>query len=193
MEEMNELENLRSEMKELRKIIAGQQIVSERMMRRAMDTNISQERKNIRFSIIAAAGGLAISMFVLPNFNVPIWFCIFTVVFMLVAITASIYSLRKHMSINMTQDNLLGVAEKIISYKKFGNNWLKFSIPTLLVWLFFFFYSLSESYGGEELKGMVYGGMVGLVIGLTLGLTHLYKSRKRMDNILKQIEEIRNE
>ena len=62
MEEMKELEALRSEMNELKEIIAGQQIVSEKMMRRAMDTNLSQEKKEVRFSIIAAAGGLTLSM-----------------------------------------------------------------------------------------------------------------------------------
>ena len=193
MEEMKELEVLRSEMNELREIIAGQQIVSEKMMRRAMDTNLSQEKKNVRFSIIAAAGGLTLSMFILPWINVPTWFCIFTAAFMITAIIASIYSLRKHMSINMTQDNLLGVAEKIVSYKKFGNNWLKFSIPTLIVWLLFFFHSLSTNFGSEEVKGMFYGGLVGLIIGLILGFTHLYKSRKRMNSILEQIEEMRKE
>ena len=193
MEEMKELEALRSEMNELKEIIAGQQIVSEKMMRRAMDTNLSQEKKEVRFSIIAAAGGLTLSMFILPWLNIPTWFSIFTAAFMIIAIIASIYSLRKHMSINMTQDNLLGVAEKIISYKKFGNNWLKFSIPTLIVWLFFFFYSLVNMLGVEEARGMMYGGAVGLVIGLTFGLSHLYKSRKRMNSILEQIEEMRKE
>ena len=193
MEEMKDLEALRSEMKELKEIIAGQQIVSEKMMRRAMDTNLSQEKKEVRFSIIAAAGGLTLSMFILPWLNIPTWFSIFTAAFMLIAIIASIYSLRKHMSINMTQDNLLGVAEKIISYKKFGNNWLKFSIPTLIVWLFFFFYSLVNMLGVEEARGMMYGGAVGLVIGLAFGLSHLYKSRKRMNSILEQIEEMRKE
>ena len=189
MEEMKDLEALRSEMNELKEIIAGQQIVSEKMMRRAMDTNLSQEKKEVRFSIIAAAGGLTLSMFILPWLNIPTWFSIFTAAFMIIAIIASIYSLRKHMSINMTQDNLLGVAEKIISYKKFGNNWLKFSIPTLIVWLFFFFYSLVNMLGVEEARGMMYGGAVGLVIGLS----HLYKSRKRMNSILEQIEEMRKE
>lgn len=193
MEEMKELEALRSEMNELKEIIAGQQIVSEKMMRRAMDTNLSQEKKEVRFSIIAAAGGLTLSIFILPWLNIPTWFSIFTAAFMIIAIIASIYSLRKHMSINMTQDNLLGVAEKIISYKKFGNNWLKFSIPTLIVWLFFFFYSLVNMLGVEEARGMMYGGAVGLVIGLTFGLSHLYKSRKRMNSILEQIEEMRKE
>ena len=56
MEEMKELEALRSEMNELKEIIAGQQIVIEKLIRRAMDTNLSQEKKEVRFSIIAAAG-----------------------------------------------------------------------------------------------------------------------------------------
>ena len=47
--------------------------------------------------------------------------------------------------------------------------------------------------GVEEARGMMYGGAVGLVIGLAFGLSHLYKSRKRMNSILEQIEEMRKE
>lgn len=188
-----ELETLRSEMKKLKAIIASQQIVNNRMMRNAMDTSISRERKEIRFSIIMAASASLVALALHPLVGIPMWFCLLTVAFMITAIAASIHTLRKHMSINMAEDNLLGVAQKIIAYKKFGNQWLKFSIPFLMLWLALFYKILVDKIQGELLSGAFYGGVIGLIIGSLCGFIQIYKSRKRMNNILKEIEEMKKE
>ena len=192
-EGMAELESIRHEMQDLRSLIAGQQIVSERILRRAMDTDLSQERKDIRFSILMGVTGSVIAISLFPIIGIPWWFNLLTVAFMTIAILASLYTLRKHMHINMAADNLLTVAGKIIAYKKFGYNWLKFSIPFLIVWLALFFHTLSQHLQGEELQGILCGGIVGLVIGLVCGVMYLYKSHKRLNGILRQIEEMRGE
>lgn len=42
-------------------------------------------------------------------------------------------SLNTCISLNRKKKSRLTVAEKIIKYKRFGNNWLKFSIPFLVL------------------------------------------------------------
>ena len=191
--DMGEMEAMRAEMKELKSLIAGERIVSERIIRRAMNADLSQERKDIRFSCIMGASGIIIAMFLLPYMSIPMWFVALTVAFMLTAILASLYTMHKHMAIDTTKDNLLDVARKILAYKKFGNNWLKFSLPFLAVWLSLFFYTISRQASGEELTGFFYGGLVGLVIGITCGIIFLHKSRKRLNGILSQIRELQAE
>lgn len=193
VENMQEMEIMRSELKKLKSIIAGQQIINERMMRQAMGNGLSKERKEIRFSIIMAVSAMLVNIIVLPKVEIPIWFIISTNIFLIVAILASVYSLRKYMHINIASDNLLNAAEKIIAYKKFTIDWLKFSIPVLLIWIFLFFYILSSMIGGKEMTGMIYGGLIGLVIGTACGLKQIYNSRKRMNTILNQIKELKEE
>lgn len=193
VENMQEMEIMRSELKKLKSIIAGQQIINERMMRQAMGSGLSKERKEIRFSIIMAVSAMLVNIIVLPKVEIPIWFIISTNIFLIVAILASVYSLRKYMHINIASDNLLNAAEKIIAYKKFTIDWLKFSIPVLLIWIFLFFYILSSMIGGKEMTGMFYGGLIGLVIGTACGLKQIYNSRKRMNTILNQIKELKEE
>ena len=48
-------------------------------------------------------------------------------------------SLNTCISLNRKKKSRLTVAEKIIKYKRFGNNWLKFSIPFLVLWVIVFF------------------------------------------------------
>ena len=193
VENMQEMEIMRSELKKLKSIIAGQQIINERMMRQAMGSGLSKERKEIRFSIIMAVSAMLVNIIVLPKVEIPIWFIISTNIFLIVAIFASVYSLRKYMHINIASDNLLNAAEKIIAYKKFTIDWLKFSIPVLLIWIFLFFYILSSMINGKEITGMFYGGLIGLVIGTACGLKQIYNSRKRMNTILNQIKELKEE
>lgn len=191
--DLGEMEAMRAEMKELKSLITKEQIVSERIIRRAMNADLSQERKDIRFSCIMGASGIVIAALLLPYLGIPMWFVALTVAFMLTAILASLYTMRKHMTINMTEDNLLDVARKIVAYRKYGNNWLKLSLPFLAVWLSLFFYTISRQADGEELTGLLYGGLAGLVIGVGLGLSHLHKSHKRLNGILSQIRELQAE
>lgn len=43
----------------------------------------------------------------------------------------------------------------------------------------------------EASIGFVCGAAIGVVIGLVVGLMHLRKSRRRMDGILRQIDELK--
>lgn len=192
-ESMQEMEIMRSELKKLKSIIAGQQIVNERMMRQAMGSGLSKEKKEIRFSIIVSVTAMLVSTIVFLKVEIPIWFLLATNIFLIICIIASVFSMRKYMCINIASDNLLNAAEKIIAYKKFTTDWLKFSIPVLVIWIFLFFYILSSMISGKEIKGMIYGGLIGLIIGTACGIKQLYNSRKRMNTILNHIKELKEE
>lgn len=102
-------------------------------------------------------------------------------------------SLNTCISLNRKKKSRLTVAEKIIKYKRFGNNWLKFSIPFLILWVIGFFHYLSGNICSDFTQGIICGGIVGLVVGLTLGIINYRQSMKRLNGILKQIDEMKEE
>lgn len=102
-------------------------------------------------------------------------------------------SLNTCISLNRKKKSRLTVAEKIIKYKRFGNNWLKFSIPFLVLWVIGFFHYLSGNACSDFIHGVIYGGIVGLAVGLTLGIINYRQSMKRLNGILKQIDEMKEE
>lgn len=102
-------------------------------------------------------------------------------------------SLNTCISLNRKKKSRLTVAEKIIKYKRFGNNWLKFSIPFLVLWVIVFFHYLSGNACSDFTHGVIYGGIVGLAVGLTLGIINYRQSMKRLNGILKQIDEMKEE
>lgn len=71
-------------------------------------------------------------------------------------------------------------------------NWLKFGIPFIMLWLPGFMYYASRNMGAEEQNGFFCGAVVGAVIGGAIGVYYLINSRRRLNGILNQIEEIKS-
>lgn len=102
-------------------------------------------------------------------------------------------SLNTCISLNRKKKSRSTVPEKIIKYKRFGNNWLKFSIPFLVLWVIGFFHYLSGNACSDFTHGVIHGGIVGLAVGLTLGIINYRQSKKRINGILKQIDKMKEE
>lgn len=188
-----ELEQMRSEMSNLKSMLKEQEIINEKLMRRAMSKSYNKERNYIRRCIAMALIAIPLYLILLPKLGMPLWFSIVTIIFFLAAVAASVFSLRRYASEDLLTGNLLTVAEKIIKYKRFGNNWLKFSIPFLVLWVIGFFHYLSGNACSDFTHGVIYGGIVGLAVGLTLGIINYRQSMKRLNGILKQIDEMKEE
>lgn len=190
---IDELEQMRNDMNALRSLLKEQQIVNKRLMRNTMNTKMNHEKRDIRVTAAVAIILTPVYFLLMPKWGLPVWFAVFTMLFMIIAATASLWSLKKLSDNNIMSDNLVTVASRIIWYKRFGNNWLRFSIPILVIWIGFFLYYAMGDMNTEFRIGFVCGAVIGVVIGITAGLMHLRKSRRRMNGILKQIEELKGD
>lgn len=186
----DELGQMRHDMSELRSLLSEQQIVNERLMRRAMNSEMSKERRSMIFAILCAVVAVPVYYVMMPVWGVPLWFTLVTVIFLLTAAVASAYSARRLMKESLLTGDLLVVAKRINDYRRFSVNWLKFSIPFLVLWLIGFIYYASRGMNPEMRMGFFCGSMIGVVIGVVAGVCQLMSSRRRLDRILKQIEEV---
>lgn len=186
----DELEQMRHDMSELRALLSEQQIVNERLVRRAMNSEMGKERRSMIFAVLCAVVAAPVYYVMMPVWGLPLWFTLVTVAFLLSAAAASVYSARSLMKESLLTGDLIVVAKRINSYKRFSVNWLKFSIPFLVLWLIGFIYYASRGMNQEMRMGFFFGSMAGAVIGGVLGSLRLMSSRRRLDRILKQIEEV---
>lgn len=188
-----ELEQLRQQMGELKSLLHDKLTVDDDTLRRSMKSSIGKERKDIRVQIIMALVAIPMYCTLIPRLNFPIWFNVFSVALFLTAFAALIISARHYMPNDLPTRDLTTVAERVVAYKKFGITWLKFSIPTLTVWLVMFFHYISSRDDHGFSQGLVIGGVIGLIIGLTLGIVNYRQSLKRLNDIIRQIKEVKGE
>ena len=188
-----ELDEMRSQFGELKSMLKDQQIVNEKMARRAMKGDYNKVRKDLIFAIVLEVVAIPLQVVLLTLIGMPTWYLVFTVLFLLSALVASVYSLRRYASADMISGNLTEVALDIVKYKRFELKWFLYAIPLLLVWIFFFFYYLTRGYESELVRGSVWGGIIGVIIGFTFGFINYYQNLKRMNRLLRQIKEVKGD
>lgn len=188
---LSDLEQMRSQMVELKSLLKEQTIVNDKMMRKAMKGDYNKMRTDIKISIAFELLAMPMMAYVLPMMALPLWFLFVTAVFLLSALVASIYSLRHYASDDLMNGNLTDVAMKIVRYKKFGIYWFFYAIPFLVFWLSSFFYLITRGKESEFIEGVVYGGIIGGIIGATLGIVNYVQNLRRMNRILKQIKNLK--
>ncbi len=188
---LQELEEMRSQLLELKSMLKEQTIVNERMMRKAMRGKYNKVRNDIRFSIVLEFLAMPLLGVMLPSLGLPMWFTVVTLAFLLSALVASAFSLRRYASEDLMTGNLTSVAIRLIRYKRFGIYWFFYAIPFLILWIVFFFRYVTEGKESEYVDGVVFGGIVGGVIGGILGAVNYIQNLRRMNSILREIRELK--
>ncbi len=186
------LELMRQELSDFKSVLRNQKIFNEKIMRRSMQKDYSKERKNILVVGVLALVALpayAVLAFVFKV--IPVWFFVLTIFYLALCAAFTVYSVRRYVSDDIMTDNVVSVAENLHQYKRLNNRWLiYFGIPSIVVWFSLFFYIIGQN-GGDFARGMVYGGIVGLVWGSVCGIVYYVQSMRRVNRLLAYIEEIK--
>lgn len=188
---LQELEEMRSQLLELKSMLKEQTIVNEQMMRKAMKGKYNKVRNDIKFSIVFSFLAMPLIGVLLPSLGLPLWFTVITLAFLLSALIASTFSLRRYASENLMTGNLTSVAIRLIRYKRFGIYWFFYAIPFLLLWIVFFFRYVTEGKESEYVDGVVLGGIIGGVVGGVLGAWNYIQNLRRMNSILREIKDFK--
>ena len=85
------------------------------------------------------------------------------------------------------EGNLVDVSNDIIRMKRMHFNWLKFSIPFMILWLSWF---VVENLDAYDAKYVLIGVIFGCIIGGILGISFFRRNRRMMSEILDQIKDL---
>ena len=85
-----EFDEMRSQFGELKSMLKDQQIVNEKMARRAMKGDYNRVRKDLIFAIVLEVVAIPLQVVLLPLIGMPTWYLVFTVLFLLSALVASV-------------------------------------------------------------------------------------------------------
>ena len=188
-----ELENMRQQMTTLKNKLNQQEIVNDRLIRRSMRNEVNTI--NRRYYVLMALAVLMVPygywVFVkLCHFSIAFW--IGTSIFMLICGGATFYNSRKISDPGLMSNSLVEARKKVASAKKFDSDWLKFSIPALILWLGWFFYEVYQQ-NNELVNGLLWGGIIGGIIGAICGFKIHFKTQHQYQDIIDQIEDLTSE
>ena len=186
----NTLNERQQQMQLLKDKLSKQTIVNEQMMRNAFGKGIKDLRSNYSVKTIAAiAGMLGCPSFY--NLGCSLYFVIFGELIMLIALVATLYANRL---IPRMDDDLLTAAGNLTRFRKINAEWIKYGIPTMVVWLGWL---IVELFSGEEFTAgqayaMIGGIAVGLTVGMCIGLRIRREIMRGVDELMAQIKEMQN-
>ena len=186
----NTLNEMQQQMQLLKDKLSKQTIVNEQMMRNAFGKGIKDLRSNYSVKTIAAiAGMLGCPSFY--NLGCSLYFVIFGELMMLIALVATLYANRL---IPRMDDDLLTAAGNLTRFRKINAEWIKYGIPTMVVWLGWLIVELFsvEEFTTGQAYAMIGGIAVGLTVGMCIGLRIRREIMRGVDELMAQIKEMQN-
>ena len=186
----NTLLEMQQQMQQLRKQLDAQKIVNGRMLRQAMNQTANRLRFKYFVPCIFAVAGIFLSPALLSlGFSLPV--VISYIVMMLAGVAATVI-INVHLP-RMDKD-LVTAASEVSKFRKLNANWYKVGVPVGLAWLAFMIWDMVKNIGvdAEKLYGLIGGIAVGLIIGGLLGWKNRRDVLDAADDLLDQIDELRN-
>ncbi len=187
----NTLIEMQEQMQQLREKLDKQKIINERILKKSCSQTTSRLRFKANLPILF---GVAAMLLVpsLRSFGISMGFIIFTWVLMLVCIVATILTNRH---IPQMDKDLVTATNELTRYKKIHAEWLKYSIPALIVWLGCLIWDFlrNQTISKVEFYGFIAGISTGLILGILLGLKIRRDQLNAADELISQIEELQKD
>lgn len=187
-----EFEQMREQIALLKEKLLRQQIISERAIIEAAQKGIS--KLNRTGKIWGAFGIFAVvyctHVFHYSGFSEG--FVIGTAIFLSICAVVTIYAHLGIHSIDVAHGNLVDISQRLIRFRKIYSRSHLFSIPALVVWLYFFINEAPNTFGGVEIEteGIVIAAAIGGLIGGIIGLKAYFKVIRETDKVLANIKEL---
>ena len=187
----NTLREMQQQMQQLREKLNKEQIINERLLQKSCRQTVDRLKFKSNLPIVFAIIAILCSPAYL-SFGISPWFLIFTCVLMLVSIVATILTNRH---IPQMDKDLVTATNELTRYKKIHAEWLKYSIPALIVWLDCLIWDFlrNQTISKVEFYGFIAGISTGLILGILLGLKIRRDQLNAADELISQIEELQKD
>ena len=187
-----ELEEMKQQMLLLKKKLEQQKIVNEKMLRSAMKRKLYGLNRKVRVIFIV---GILVAIwapgyFTLVGFT-PL-FCAATAIMLLFSAFKTFQYHRKLWRLNLSESNLIELAEELTLLRTRYKNWYKFAWGMLIPWIVWMGYEATKIFG-EELVWYIGGAAIGLIIGGLVGTRINNNIIRRTEELLEQIKDYRNQ
>ena len=190
-EELAELAEMKRELKLLRERLDQENIISRTHIKNGMKRNISHLSRYGRMEIILGVFALVNFQLIFSHFEFSTTFMIVTSLGLVYAVIASIIYHRNIFKLDTSVLDLLTMAYELSRLKQRYATWRRYAIPCMMVWIGWICYECYKM-NNEIAISLATGCLVGAIIGGVIGTRLYYRQVNRIDEVLQNIEELRN-
>ncbi len=189
MEHYYELEEMRGQLAALKKKIADQDIVNDRLIRKAVANKMTGIHRHRNKVIILGIIALAINIPYIYYMDFSLYLLAYTVFMILFSMYTTCKSHLAVENSDVMNGDLLSTAKDLKTLKKKYNRSYFYSIPMVLVYIVWVIYEISLQYDPHYAKPIVVGLLVGGLVGAAWGVSMNLKLVRMCDDIIAEIEE----
>ena len=185
-----ELEDMRRQMAVLKEKLAAEEILTDRLLRRTMQSQVRRINRKANMQVVAGVLVLTAGNFVWRELGMSPAFMVATSIMMLVMIIMSIAIHSRLHEADVRDGDLLSVARHARLLKQHYRRWRQIGIPITMAWLAWLTYEImmnatDTQSGLITMTPIIVGGIAGGIIGW-YGHRMVQQS---LDDIIEQIEE----
>ncbi len=196
----NDFDQLREQMSILKQKLNQQEIVNERLLRKSMSSRFSWIKNYVWGQIILVPFLLIILFFGHKAMGLSWWLYAFMAVMLVGDVTVD-YWINRIPKAELMNNDLLQVGEHLARMKRYRAIAFCIAILMVIIWVIWLVLELLRVSQTAEpqsfLQGVASGGLIGAVIGGVIGLgiaiLVFRKMQKTNDDIIDQIDALRQE
>lgn len=185
-----DIESMRMQLETLKMKLDEQQIVNDKLVRRAMSNKMSWIMKFLWTELFVLLP-FAVLAFINLKSMVPgmSWYPVIAIlVFMLACIVIDLY-VNYTSENDWKSENLISTGMKLVKMKRL--RWMQVAINLPIVFILFVWLFYDLEFEGKD--AMVCGSVVGGVIGMAIGIGVLIRMNRTNDELICQIRELKEE
>lgn len=192
---LNELEQMRLQIHDLKEKLDRQNIINDHHIRRSMKAKISDINKTVTATIFLGAFALVFCTWFLYFQGCSLVLVIFTAAILAICTILTIGQRINLGRIDFAKDNIVETALKLSKIRTHYKNWYKTAVPIIVVWVGWLIYEMTGIIGvGSPMAiGFLCGAISGCIIGGLAGYRINIKIVRKAGEILEQIEELQRE
>lgn len=188
---LNEIEQMRSQLLLLKKRLDNQSMLNEKHIRAAVRGGVSDLNSRGLAIMIFGLFALPFCVFSFYRTGMSYWFCGATGVMLAFCVVMTWVHHRELWALDMSNAAMVDVGAKVRKLNRNYATWLRIGLPMLAVW--FPWFAIESFIHGNTSLYYIGGAFAGGIIGLVIGLRFRKGVIRRTEELLAQIDEIRQE
>ncbi|MBQ2808147.1 MAG: hypothetical protein IJF06_03470 [Bacteroidaceae bacterium] len=187
----NELESMKAQLALLKDKLEKQEIVNERHLRKAIKGKLGEINRIAVRMMFVGLFAVVYCTWLLDYMGFTPYLQIGTLVMLLSSTFATYVMHRNLLKAKELSADLVKETFDLVKLKKRYNRWFYFAIPMIFVWLSSVVYEVVNVIPGKELAASLLCGItVGALAGGIVGVKIHFRTLKKVDEMLAQIEEL---